>query len=356
MAEDLVSLIHELISIPAPSGNEDDLASFIAKKIIDQNYEVSKDIVGNVIARSSHIRGKPPSIVVLAHMDEIFAVVQKIESAGFVRVKTAPGTSLRDLYGRTVLVKTFTGWIPGKVVAIPNHLTQQGEDHVVPKDLFVDIGCVSKNEVEAEGVYIGAPVVFSREFFTFKNKLFGPALDDRAGIALLLEMIYNNELLKYAVAIFSAKEEYLLRGSSPALRVLNPEIIICVDAFLAFDTPYLLDYGSDVRLGAGPVFSVYSFHGKGAVIGTIQSTRVVERMIKLTREKGLPLQLGVSQGIVSEGSYGQLEGRGTMVIELGFPLRYAHTGVEVCDLCDLQMLKKLMETLVVNGLVYDLVR
>ncbi|MEM2045411.1 MAG: hypothetical protein QXO20_04445 [Candidatus Bathyarchaeia archaeon] len=356
MVENLISMIHELISIPAPSGNEDDLAFFITKTLIRESHDISKDKLGNLVVKSCHAVEQHSRIALLAHMDEIFAVVQKIESDGFVRIKPAPGMSLRDLYGRTVLVKTFAGWIPGKVVAIPNHLTKQEYDHIIPKDLYVDVGLGSKNEIEKAGLYIGAPVVFPREFFTAHNKLFGPALDDRVGIAVLLDLIYNSDLLKHAVVIFSAKEEYLLRGSVPALRAVNPEIIICVDAHLAFDTPYLLSFGSDVRLGAGPVFSVYSFHGKGAVIGTVQSTRVVEKMAKIAANKGLPLQLSVSEGIVSEGAYGQLEGRGATVIEVGFPLRYAHTGVEVCDIIDVHVLKRLLEALVVDELVYDLVR
>lgn len=353
MVENLITLVHKLTSIPAPSGNEDDLAAFIMERLKNAPCNVEKDVMGNIVVTAP--RKASQRIAIVSHMDEIFALVRRIDDHGFLHLEPAPGLSLRDIYGRAVLVKTFSGWIPGKICAIPNHLTSEDDDRVVPKQMFVDIGCASRDEVLALGVYLGAPVVFMRDFFVSQQKIFSTALDDRAGIAVLLAMIYEDQLFEHAAVIFSTKEEFLLRGSVTALRTLNPEIIIYVDASLAFDTPDL-ECTTDVRLGHGPVFSVFSFHGKGAIIGTIQNTRTVQRMLNLSKEKRIPLQIGVFKGIVTECAYAQLEGRGTLVIELGFPTRYMHTGVEVCDVRDLYLLKDFLKMLIINNYINEVTR
>lgn len=355
MAEDLIGLIRDLTAIPAPSGSEDELETFVKEQLTGQKCDIIRDNMGNLIVVAAQNPNVYKRIVLVAHLDEIFAVVEKINQNGFLHVHQAPGISLRDMYGRSVLVKSFSAWVPGKIVAIPNHLTAPGKDRTVPRQLFVDIGCTSKNEVEHVGIYPGAPIVFAREFFISHQKIFATALDDRAGVAILLSMINNVNLLEYATIVFSVKEEYLLRGSITALNIIEPDIIICVDASLAFDTPYLLDSGSDVRLGAGPVFSVYTFHGKGAAIGTVQNARIVRALVALAKERNIPLQLSVARGIVTEAAYGQFVGKGAKVIELGFPLRYAHSGVEACDMNDLNMLIELLTILVVEGRIDSII-
>ena len=74
--------------------------------------------------------------------------------------------------------------------------------------------------------------------------------------------------------VFSVQEEFNLRGAVTAAQVLQPDIAIQLDLLLATDTPDM-GYRGDVRLGGGPAMSMYSFHGRGTLNGTIPHPALV---------------------------------------------------------------------------------
>ena len=74
--------------------------------------------------------------------------------------------------------------------------------------------------------------------------------------------------------MFSVQEEFNLRGALTAAQALQPDIAIQLDLLLATDTPDM-GYRGDVRLGGGPAMSMYSFHGRGTLNGTIPHPALV---------------------------------------------------------------------------------
>ena len=74
--------------------------------------------------------------------------------------------------------------------------------------------------------------------------------------------------------VFSVQEEFNLRGAVTAAQALKPDIAIQLDLMLATDTPDMAARG-DVRLGGGPAMSLYSFHGRGTLNGTIPHPALV---------------------------------------------------------------------------------
>ena len=59
-------------------------------------------------------------------------------------------------------------------------------------------------------------------------------------------------------------------------------------------------------------------------------------------ELDLPLQRSAHSGALTDLSYVQLVGKGVAAIDVGFPMRYSHSSLEVCDLNDLVQLTKLL--------------
>lgn len=51
---------------------------------------------------------------------------------------------------------------------------------------------------------------------------------------------------------------------------------------------------------------------------------------------GIPLQRAAQVGILTDLSYVQLVGQGAASIDIGFPMRYSHSPLEMCDLGDLE--------------------
>ena len=140
---------------------------------------------------------------------------------------------------------------------------------------------------------------------------------------------------------FYAEEEFNLRGALTAAQVLQPDIAVQIDLLLATDTPDM-GYRGDVRLGAGPAMSLYSFHGRGTLNGTLPHPALVALFEATSRHLGMNLQRSAHVGALTDSSYVQLVGSGVASIDLGFPMRYSHSSLEVCDLGDLEGLTQLL--------------
>jgi putative aminopeptidase FrvX len=177
------------------------------------------------------------------------------------------------------------------------------------------------------------------------GRIAGTSIDDRAGCAVLLELA--RRFAKSAVPptvhlVFSVQEEFNLRGAIPAVNALRPDIAIQIDLILATDTPDMAHRG-EVTLGGGPAMALYSFHGRGTLNGTLPHPALV-RLLEATAQKhGLPLQRSAHIGALTETSYVQLANEGVAVIDAGFPCRYTHSALEVCDIADLASLANLLE-------------
>ena len=59
-------------------------------------------------------------------------------------------------------------------------------------------------------------------------------------------------------------------------------------------------------------------------------------------DESIPLQRSAQTGILTDLSYVQLLGDGVVSIDVGFPMRYSHSSLEVCDLADLVSLEHLL--------------
>ena len=146
--------------------------------------------------------------------------------------------------------------------------------------------------------------------------------------------------------VFSSQEEFNLRGALVAAQRLKPEIAIQLDLMLAADTPDMQARG-DLALGAGPGMSLYSFHGRGTLNGTLPHPALVSLFERAAREERIQLQRSAQVGVLTDSSYVQLVHDGVAAIDLGFPCRYTHSAREVCDLADLEGLC----ALVVGGIL-----
>jgi putative aminopeptidase FrvX len=143
--------------------------------------------------------------------------------------------------------------------------------------------------------------------------------------------------------VWSVQEEFNLRGVLPAAMSCEPDIALQIDLMLACDTPDMVGRG-ETKMGAGPGMSLYSFHGRGTLNGVMPHPALVQLMEDAAEAKGLPLQRAATTGILTDLSYIQFMGReGVACLDVGFPMRYTHSAMEVVDLGDLEGLVDLLE-------------
>ncbi|WP_373502176.1 M42 family metallopeptidase [Aestuariivirga sp.] len=336
-----------LMMIPGLSGYEGNVRRYIKAELHALGLATRTDRLGNLIAT---IAGDDelPSVMFIAHMDQLGLIVRKIEANGLIRVERLGGVPEKALPAQEVLLCVGHGrTIPGVIANKSHHATTPEEKYKVTPypDLYIDCGFESAAETLAAGINVGTPIVYAPNVVELAGtRLAGTSIDDRAACAIQLELARELSKRKTGPAVhlvFSVQEEFNLRGAITAAQVIEPDICIQLDLALATDTPDMGHRG-DVRLGAGPVMGMYSFHGRGTLNGCLPHPAMVKMMEDASKAASINLQRSAHIGALTETSYVQLVGQGVACIDMGFPARYTHSALEVCDLADLESLTLLL--------------
>lgn len=345
--ERLRVLLTELMLIPGLSGHEGRVRRYLKGRMEELGLSTSTDRLGNLIATIEGEEGAP-SVMLFTHMDQLGFVVRKVEPGGFIRLERLGGVPERALPSQEVLLCVGEGRDRIGLIANKSHhaTTPEEKYKVVPyMDLYVDAGFASAEEARAAGIDIGTPVVYGPRVTPLnEDRIAGTAVDDRAGCAVIVEVaraLLAARKRPTVHLVFSVQEEFNLRGALTAAQVLKPDIAIQLDLLLASDTPDM-GYRGEVTLGGGPAMSLYSFHGRGTLNGTIPHPAMVALFTETAQRLKLPLQRSAHTGALTDLSYVQLVGQGVASIDVGFPIRYSHSSLEVCDLRDLEQLTTLL--------------
>ena len=347
MIERLRENLTALMGIPGLSGHEDRVRRAIADILMGEGIETRSDRMGNLIATFEG-DATCPSVMLFTHMDQLGFIVRKIEADGLVRVERLGGVPERALASQAVTLCVAQGKdVDGILYNKSHHATQPDEKYKVLKtsDLLIDTGHGSRDAVEAAGIRIGTPVVYRPNVMRLpNNRVAGTSVDDRAGCAVMLEVA--RQLKSRAGGptvhlVFSVQEEFNLRGAVVAAQNLKPDIAIQIDLMLATDTPEMADRG-DMVLGGGPGMSLYSFHGRGTLNGVIPHPSAVRLLEETASAEDIHLQRSSQVGVLTDLSYVQLVGEGVVSVDVGFPMRYSHSSLELCDLADLEGLTHLL--------------
>jgi len=341
-------LLTDLMLIPGLSGYEGRVSAAIAAHLDRIGLSRRSDRLGNLIAT---IPGDParPSVMVFTHMDQLGFVIRRIEPSGLLRLERLGGVPERALAAQAVLISTRRGDLPGVIANKSHHATTPEEKYrVVPyADLYVDAGFASHAQAVAAGIRIGDPVVYlPRVIALAGNRIAGTSVDDRAGCAVLLtlaERLLGRTDGPTVHLVWSVQEEFNLRGVLPAATALAPDIALQIDLLLACDTPDMTSRG-EVALGGGPGISLYSFHGRGTLNGLIPHPALVALMEDTADALAMPLQRSAHTGALTDASYIQFAGpQGVACLDVGFPMRYSHSALEVVDMADLDALVTLLD-------------
>lgn len=344
----VADLTVQLMLIPGLSGHESRVAAAIAAHLDALGLPHQTDRLGNLTCT---IPGDPalPPVMVFTHMDQLGFVVRKVEASGLIRLERLGGVPERALPAQAVLLCTDHGDLPAVIANKSHHATGPDEKYkVLPyADLYIDAGFSTKAEAEAAGVRIGTPVTYLPRALTLANgRIAGTSVDDRAGCAALLKLAEARKGRPGPTLhlVWSVQEEFNLRGVLPAATALTPAVAIQIDLLLACDTPDMTTRG-DVTLGGGPGISLYSFHGRGTLNGVIPHPALVRLMETAAATANLPLQRSAHTGALTDLSYIQFMGpEGVACLDVGFPMRYSHSALEVVDPQDLEALVILLDS------------
>ena len=324
------SLFSKLAQIPSAPGREELLAEEIISEIKPYCDDVRIDRMGNVIAFKKGTGGN--RIMVAAHMDEVSLKVRYIDDKGFIYFTLTGGIDARTLLSQRVTIVTEEhGLIPGVIGAKAAHYLTAAEktQGVDAASLSIDTG-YGAQEVR-DMVSIGDPVVLDRVPRELGGDLFtSKAIDDRAGVYILIEVIKNmpkshrNDIY----FVFSVQEEYGLIGAEAATADIKPEVALAVDTTGALDTPGMRPQDYVVSLGKGI--------GTTLADSTTIADRVLSKhLIKICKEKNIAYQLRVAARGSNDAKVMQRAGGAARAAALSVPVRYIHSNVETASKKDI---------------------
>ncbi len=338
--KNLQNYLFELCSENLPSGFESYASGVksLLEPLVDECYV---DASGNVIG---HRRSGVPNakkILLDAHLDEIGLIVTKIDDNGFLHFTNLAGFSSVILPAATVTVRGKRS-LPGVVATLPPHLlTKEDQEKPLPmKKLVVDIGYSAERAREL--VKVGDPILLCQECADLlNNRVSGKALDNRAGVAVLLNVL--NEIQKMPLPVdlyvaFSAGEEFSGFGARHAAWEIAPDeaLIIDVTHGISVGTPKdkAFELGSGAVIGISPVLN-------GGVTGSLMD--VTNRCkIPYSRE-AMSGRTGTNSDCIATSRCGVAAGL------VSIPLRYMHSGCEVVDLGDMQACARLITRYIMQG-------
>jgi endoglucanase len=255
----------------------------VIELIKDHVDELRVDTIGNVLA-VKHARGKAQLRVMLdAHMDEIGVMIFGANSDGSLKFRAVGGIDDRILPGKAVLVGPDR--IPGVIGVKPIHLLSKETSVLKIEDLAIDVGAAGESEANS-AVTIGQAATFATEFRTWSGAASGKALDDRAGCAVLIEILRGPRLPVEILAAFTVQEEVGLRGTKVAAHAFDPDAAVAIDTTPANDLPPTIDQdiSPNTRLGHGPAIYVMTRHD-------LSDPRLVKHFVTTGDALKIPYQL-----------------------------------------------------------------
>lgn len=320
-----IELLARLSNACAVSGDEGEVRSIVLEQVKPFASEVTIDAMGNVLVTRRAASSNALRVMLAAHMDEVgFMLVEK-EEGGLFRFEKVGGIDVRQLPGKPVWVGKKH--IPGVIGTRPIHLTERDElNNKIPlENLRIDLGPEG-----GEGVKAGDRAVFATSFQQIGPSLCGKALDDRLGVATLIELIKHAPDSIDLLAAFTVQEEIGLRGARVAAYALNPDLAMVIDSTPAYDLPAWDDSENtryNTRLGAGPAIYV-------ADAATLSDPRLVRFLVRTAENAGIPYQFRQPGGGGTDAGAIHRQRMGIPSVSISVPGRYAHTARMIARLSD----------------------
>jgi len=317
------------------SGNEKEVRLLIHDLIADHVDEWHVDSMGNLTATKKGDGSSAMRVLVDAHMDEVGLMVTGIDRDGTLKFTSVGGFDDRALLGKVVKVgpKRFNGVIGAR----PIHLLKRSAiNRVVRKDsMRIDIGALDKDKAAAK-VKPGQTAAFVTSYEEIGECALGKAFDDRAGCAVIVELLRRDPYPFDLLVSFTVQEEVGSRGAGIVSYREKPDAAIVLECTPAYDQPNKEETSPNVSLGAGP--SIYVMDR-----GTIQDPRLVAHIVATAENRSIPYQIRQPGGGGTNTSAIQRAAGGVPAATIATPTRYLHAPVSMINLNDFSQVIELTD-------------
>ena len=222
--------------------------------------------------------------------------------------------------------------------AVHNLSKEQREKTPTTDSLYIDIGATDKAEAE-KYVSIGDCAYFESEYTELGgSRIKSKALDDRAGCAMMIELMHC-ELDYDTYFVFNVQEEIGLRGAIASSYSVAPDYAIVLETTTAADIDGASGAKRVCEVGKGPVVSFMDRH-------TMYDKELYHLAFDIAKEKEIPCQTKTMIAGGNDAGAVHISGRGVHTMAVSLPCRYLHSPSCVIDYADLENSYKLVKTLI----------
>ncbi len=250
---DALKLLRAFTAIPAPPGQEGDLADHLEDLVGELGHKARRDPKGNVLVQ---LGSSKPRIVITAHMDEIAMIVRRIEPDGCLTVTSLGGLYPWKLGEGPVEILATSGPLVGILgfgsihTNDPGSRTQQAKSNALDWPSASIFTGLTPTQLSELGVRPGTRVVVGRQrrsIVEVGDFVSGYFLDDRADLVswiLALERLGKVDGVLFAA---TAAEEVGGEGAQYLLHEIHPEVCVALELSpIVPDAPSILNASPSV--------------------------------------------------------------------------------------------------------------
>ncbi len=283
----------------------------------------------------------PYKVVIEGHADEISWYVNYITDNGLIYVIRNGGSDHQIAPSKRVNIHTSNGIVNGVFGWPAIHTRNRDkEENAKIENLFFDIGCETKEEVEEMGVHVGCVITYPDEFTVLNNNKFVcRAIDNRMGgfmIAQIARLLKESgKKLPFGLYITnSVQEEVGLRGAEMITKTIRPNAAIVTDVCHDTTTPMInKKIEGEIQIGKGPVVTYAP-----AVQNNLR-----ELILTSAKKNEIPFQRLASSRVTGTDTDAFAYSNGGVPSALiSLPLRYMHTTVEMVHRDDVENVIRLI--------------
>ena len=332
-----IRLLEKLCNALSVSGDETEVRRIVRSELENFVDEIRVDALGNLLAIQHAGSSRALRVLLAAHMDEVGLMIVGGEGPGIFRFDKIGGIKVNELVGKQVIVGKEHK--PAVIGCRPIHL-QTPDDYkkVIELDsLRIDLG-------KYESIKIGERAAFATKFQRAGPSIMAKSIDNRIGVAILIELIKNAPENLEVCAAFTVQEEIGARGAAVAAHYFKPDAAFVIDATPAYDFPahdQVENLKYNTQLGKGPAIYV-------ADKSTIYHPGLFQAMIKTTKDNKIPYQIRQPAGGGTDAAAIQNSLAGIPTLAVSVPHRYPHSPVSVARLADWKIALNLLHTALRN--------
>ncbi|HET6246035.1 MAG: M42 family metallopeptidase [Bacteroidetes bacterium] len=321
-----LKFLEQYINNPSPTGFEAEgqkmWLNYLKPYIDDYFVDTYGTTVGVINPKATF------KVVIEAHADEISWFVNYITSDGFIYLKKNGGSDHQIAPSKRVNIHTPKGIIKAVFGWPAIHTRDQSkEESPALKNIFLDCGCTTKDEVEKLGIHVGCVVTYEDEFIFLNNRYYvGRALDNRIGGFMIAEVarILKEEKIKLPFGLYitnAVQEEVGLRGAEMITHTIKPNIALVTDVCHDTQTPMINKIqNGDIHSGKGPVLTY----------GPSVQNNLLKLLVETAEKSKIPFQRQAASRVTGTDTDAFAYSMGGVASALiSLPLRYMHTTVEM---------------------------